>query len=491
VDWYSISHANWLLLVTLASLLGALVASLVLLARSSEMRVGLLAAALALLAVHPAFSLWRDPERPVGFDPATGADVAFLLAGLLSLFVVAALWRTLGERDRIETLHWDAMEGLRALGELGTARPANGDALLARLLEIGCTCFGVELGIVSRVANNRYEVLAIRAPESFPVAKGAAFPLEETCCASALASAKPVAWAGGKTSEPPPNGFRLRAYLGSSVTTSQGVYGTLCFGSFAPRRSPFTATDKDLVRVMAQWLGGELEWRERPATAAAPAPQLARKAARRAVPERPNAVPRRRVGAARRSVDLNEVLARVHRKLARTAGPEVELELRAAPDLKPALDHHLPLDAIVGSLVRNALDAMPEGGKLTLATANLEVAAGEPGVVPSRQPDRYVTLSVRDTGSSPDVGALARAFEPAAAASAVVDEGRLPLATVYRLLQRCGGDLSVSVEPGRGTDFTLFLPLAEAAAARERARAPDEAPSAGDAPTSGAAGATP
>jgi signal transduction histidine kinase len=40
-------------------------------------------------------------------------------------------------------------------------------------------------------------------------------------------------------------------------------------------------------------------------------------------------------------------------------------------------------------------------------------------------------------------------------------DGRLPLATVYRLLQRCGGDLSVSVEPGRGTDFTLFLPLAD------------------------------
>ena len=156
------------------------------------------------------------------------------------------------------------------------------------------------------------------------------------------------------------------------------------------------------------------------------------------------------------------MLGRVRRQLEMAAGPGIELELRAAPDLRAAQDPRLPLDAIVLSLVRNAVDAMPEGGKLTLETANLEVAAGEPGVMPAREPNRYVTLSVRDTGKSPDADALARVFEPAPAGAET--EGRLPLATVYRLLQRCGGDLSVNVEPGRGTDFTVFLPLAEAAA---------------------------
>ena len=96
------------------------------------------------------------------------------------------------------------------------------------------------------------------------------------------------------------------------------------------------------------------------------------------------------------------------------------------------------------SLVRNAVDAMPEGGKLTLETANLEVGAGEPGVVPAVEPNRYVTLTVRDTGSSLDAGALARVFEPPPPDAD--DGGRLALAEGYRLLQRCGGDLSVNVE---------------------------------------------
>jgi signal transduction histidine kinase len=65
-------------------------------------------------------------------------------------------------------------------------------------------------------------------------------------------------------------------------------------------------------------------------------------------------------------------------------------------------------------------------------------------------------------------------FEPLAPGADA--EGRLPLATVYRLLQRCGGDLSVNVEPGRGTDFTVFLPLAQAVPPQPRAEPAAPAP---------------
>jgi len=238
-----------------------------------------------------------------------------------------------------------------------------------------------------------------------------------------------------------------------------------------------------LLRVMGQWLAAELQRREparaaaaaaadpaiaAPAEPVAPAPREARPArAERSAPARRLDLP----GA--RSVDLNAVLGRVRRQLEGATAPGIELELRTAPDLKAAPDPRLPLDAIVLSLVRNAVDAMPEGGKLTLETANLEVVAGEPGVLPEREPNRYVTLSVRDTGKALDAAALTRVFEPAGEATA--SEERLPLATVYRLLQRCGGDLSVNVEPGRGTDFTVFLPLAEPAAS---AASPEPSPSA-------------
>jgi len=452
-------------LVTVVALLVGFVASLVLLFRSGELRAGVLSAVFALLVVHPALTLWHEPARSLGLDPATAAGGAYLLASLLFLFVVIALWRTLGERDRIESLHWDAMEGVRALGELGGSRSADFDANLDRLLEIGCACFGVEVGVASRVGGKRYEVIAIRAPASFPVAKGAVFPLEETCCAGVLGAARPVALSG-PGARPPPNAFRFQAYLGTLVPGSDSVYGTLCFASPVPRKVAFTATDKDLLRVMAQWLGTELDRRER---TRAPA----RRPSRPGGPERSSPARRREVAAAR-SVDLNDVLGRVRRQLELAAGPRIELDLRAAPDLRAAQEHNLPLDAIVLSLVRNAVDAMPEGGKLTLETANLEIGGGEPGVVPALVPNRYVTLTVRDTGSALDAGALARVFEPLPPGADA--EGRLPLATVYRLLQRCGGDLSVSVEPGRGTDFTLFLPLADTAAAP--APAPATAPSA-------------
>ena len=303
---------------------------------------------------------------------------------------------------------------------------------------------------MSRVGGKRYEVIAIRAPASFPVAKGAVFPLEETCCAGVLGAARTAGARGRQGARaalqrvPLPGLSRNRDRAAATA-----VYGTLCFASLAPRKAAFTATDKDLLRVMAQWLAAELERRE-------PARAPALRAGRPGGPERSGPA-RRRGLAATRSVDLNAVLGRVRRQLELAAGPGIELELRAAPDLRAAQDPRLPLDAIVLSLVRNAVDAMPEGGKLTLETANLEVAGGEPGIVPALEPNRYVTLSVRDTGRAIDAGALARVFEPPAPGAD--SEGRLPLATVYRLLQRCGGDLSVNVEPGRGTDFTVFLPL--------------------------------
>ncbi len=456
-------------LITIVALASALGAALLLFLRSGELRAGILGAVLALLIVHPALELWQGPARSPGFDLATAADAAFLLSSLLCLLVVLALWRTLGERDRIESLHWDAMEGVRALGELGDAPTAAFDTKLARLLEIGCACFGVEVGIISRVGGKRYEVVAIRAPAGFPVAKGAVFPLAETCCAGVLGAARTLAFAGGRSALPPGNTFRFQAYLGTAVARGEGNYGTLCFASLAPRKHPFTATDKDLLRVMTQWLSAELARRDAPH-------KPALRSTRPGASER-HGPARRRGLAIARSVDLNAVLGRVRRQLEVAAGPAIELELRTAPDLREAQDPRLPLDAIVLSLVRNAVDAMPEGGKLTLETANLEVAAGEPGILPALEPNRYVTLSVRDTGNALDAAALTRVFEPLADGADA--EGRLTLATVYRLLQRCGGDLSVNVEPGRGTDFTVFLPLAEATPSKPRSETPPPSPAPG------------
>jgi signal transduction histidine kinase len=82
-----------------------------------------------------------------------------------------------------------------------------------------------------------------------------------------------------------------------------------------------------------------------------------------------------------------------------------------------------------------------------------------------------VTISLSETSGAVDADALARVFDheerPAEKPGALPDAaGQLPLSTVYRMLQRAGGDLSVEVEPGQGSTFTVFLPLAEEAARR-------------------------
>ncbi|MGI9591303.1 MAG: ATP-binding protein, partial [Myxococcota bacterium] len=121
----------------------------------------------------------------------------------------------------------------------------------------------------------------------------------------------------------------------------------------------------------------------------------------------------------------------------------------------------LPLEAIVTSLVCRAAEAMPEGGRITLTTANHESAGGDPAVMQAVAPARYVTLSVAESSGALDADALDRVFVPSESGPTQISEadGGLPLAAVYRLLQRVGGDLSVEVEPGRGSRFVAFLPL--------------------------------
>jgi len=145
--------------------------------------------------------------------------------------------------------------------------------------------------------------------------------------------------------------------------------------------------------------------------------------------------------------------------------------MKLDPDLGFAAAQDLPLEAIVRTLVMNARDAMPEGGELVIEASNLEIAGGEPGQMPALAPNRYVTLSFTDSGREPDAEALSRLFDRApAGAEQPSGDNRLALPTVYRELQICGGDLSVKVEPGRGSTFTVYLPRA-----REQVRAPRKA----------------
>ena len=136
---------------------------------------------------------WDAWDRSLGIDVMSAVAFAWFAAAVASPAVVVALARTMAERDRSEALHWDAMEGVRALNELSARPDRDLDESLLNVLEIGCSRFDLDVGIVSRVSGKRYEVIALRAPENFPITRGSSFPLDDTYCRLAMSSERPVA----------------------------------------------------------------------------------------------------------------------------------------------------------------------------------------------------------------------------------------------------------------------------------------------------------
>jgi hypothetical protein len=496
-------------LLSIALLLSALAGCAVLWSRSGETRVGLFGALFLLVAIHQAVAPWTNWKDPLAWNISSLGGLIGLAVAVLGVFAVVALWRTLGERDRAEKLHWDSMETVRVINELNESDSIPLDARIAKLLEMGTSRFDLEIGILARVRKNRYEIVAIHSPESFPATSGAVFSLEETFCKNTLNSERPIGLERIAESDCAESlhraAFPFSAYLGAAITVDGASYGTLSFASFEPRKNRFNGTEKDLIRLMAQWIGTEIGKRDERENAAdskrdsavdsgvdpavdsiAEVPPLATlvpsaSAARREGPDEPAATEIKEVPSRirkrsdpryiERVIDPNRILQRNENELRALAGDSVNFVMKLDADLGFAAAQNLPLKAIVRTLVMNARDAMPEVGDLVVESANLEIAAGEPGQMPALAPDRYVTLSFTDSGKEPDANALSQLFDraPADADPSSVDD-RLALSTVYRVLQICGGDLSVRVEPGCGSTFTVYLPRL-----REPVRAPRKA----------------
>jgi PAS domain S-box-containing protein len=157
-------------------------------------------------------------------------------------------------------------------------------------------------------------------------------------------------------------------------------------------------------------------------------------------------------------IDLNEVLESIENLLRRTMTENVELAKDLAPDLGLVRADPAQIQQILVNLAVNARDAMPDGGRLIIATSNAELGrrfANEHVLV--RQ-GRYVMLAVSDTGRGMDEETRKRVFEPFFTTK---ERGRgtgLGLATVYGIVKQSRGYIWVYSEPGRGATFKIFLP---------------------------------
>ncbi|MDB4946967.1 MAG: Blue-light-activated protein [Labilithrix sp.] len=155
-----------------------------------------------------------------------------------------------------------------------------------------------------------------------------------------------------------------------------------------------------------------------------------------------------------RVIDLGNVVGEMQPMLARLLGEDVALTVAAAPDLGRVLADPGQMEQVVMNLAVNARDAMPEGGKLTLEIANVEVGAERLGVVPGP----YVVLRVSDTGTGMDARTRARVFEPFFTTKEVGKGTGLGLATVFGIAHQSGGHVAVRSELGAGTTFEVYVP---------------------------------
>lgn len=169
-----------------------------------------------------------------------------------------------------------------------------------------------------------------------------------------------------------------------------------------------------------------------------------------------------------KTVDLNALLTNLMGMLRRVIGEDIRLVARLEPGLWPITADPGQLEQVVLNLAVNARDAMPQGGVLTVETANVREepsseggrAAGSSGAV---------QLTIRDTGLGMDAGTLARIFEPFFTTKELGRGTGLGLATVYGIVQQSGGTITVDSAPGRGAIFTIRFPRAQSSTADVRA----------------------
>ncbi len=171
-------------------------------------------------------------------------------------------------------------------------------------------------------------------------------------------------------------------------------------------------------------------------------------------------------------LNLNSLVKDMDRMLRRVIGEDIQLLASLEPELKTVRADPGQLEQVVLNLAVNARDAMPNGGQLTLETANLQVTDDFARSHVAPKPGFYAMLSMQDTGCGMDAEVLARLFEPFFTTK---DNGTgLGLSTSYGIIKQSGGDIWVDSKPGRGTTFRIYLPAAEEPA--EPAVATGEAP---------------
>jgi len=175
-------------------------------------------------------------------------------------------------------------------------------------------------------------------------------------------------------------------------------------------------------------------------------------------------------------LDLNGMVTRVERMLRRMIGEDIALSTALSPSLSRVMADPGQIEQVIVNLVANARDAMPDGGGITIATADAELSPAYAAVHPEVRPGPHVLLSVADTGPGMSDEIQAHLFEPFFTTKEKGKGTGLGLATVYGVVQQSGGHIRVNSAADRGTTFLIYLPRVEAPEIGSRGADPPHLP---------------
>jgi len=172
-----------------------------------------------------------------------------------------------------------------------------------------------------------------------------------------------------------------------------------------------------------------------------------------------------------RAVDLNSVVGRFQRLLRRTITEDIVIETTLWAEPLVIRADAGQLEQVVMNLAVNAQDAMPGGGRLSIDTARVVLDQDYAGRHPGAEPGPHAMLAVTDTGMGMDQSTLARVFDPFFTTKSQGKGTGLGLATVYGIVKQQEGHIWVYSEPGQGTTFKIYFPLAPDEPVGDRPRA--------------------
>jgi two-component system cell cycle sensor histidine kinase/response regulator CckA len=159
-----------------------------------------------------------------------------------------------------------------------------------------------------------------------------------------------------------------------------------------------------------------------------------------------------------RALDLNELVENGRNTLSRLIGEDIDLCFVPGAGLWKVEFDPSQVEQLLVNLVVNARDALPDGGRITLATENVTIDKADLGDHPEGNPGEYVLLSVGDNGIGMSEDTLSHIFEPFFSTKDVGKGTGLGLATVYGVIKQNNGFVTVSSIPGRGSTFRLYIP---------------------------------